>query len=75
MSEQSNLRLVPQESNETPLFTASEFGHKLVVEFLLDKGAKVDAQRTTTSTPLYVACAHGYSKIAFLTNFIATLKL
>ncbi len=50
-----------------PLHLAAENDHAQVVEFLLAKGANVNAtEREMTNTPLHLAACEGYAQIAEL---------
>jgi ankyrin repeat protein len=54
-------------SGETPLWKASQFGRKEVVDILLATNAvDVNVQSTAGQTPLFWAAANGYSKVVRL---------
>ena len=48
-------------SNKTGLHYAVEECHPQLTEYLLNKGAKVDARDKMLKTPLHIACLKGYS--------------
>jgi ankyrin repeat protein len=50
---------VNDETGMTPLFFAVDRGHEAVVNFLLDKGAKINRQDLIGQTCLHVAAASG----------------
>ena len=50
----------------TPLHYASEDGHLEIVEFLISKGAKVDARDSDNATPLMEAAYKGRSNVVKL---------
>ena len=49
--------------NQTPLHIACENGNKEIVEFLISKGADVNAVDYILNTPLHIACSHNYFEI------------
>ena len=48
----------------TPLHWAARYGHKQVVELLIDRGARVSAKNRGDDTPLHNACQCGHLEIA-----------
>ncbi len=50
----------------TPLMAAAARGHKKAVEFLLDAGAKPDAERSGAFSPLLVAIQNQHSEVALV---------
>lgn len=46
-----------------PLWCAAAAGHLVVVSYLLEKGANVNATTKTNSTPLRAACFDGHFEI------------
>lgn len=58
------------EFEETPLHLSAQNGHKDVVEFLLSKGAKVDAQSDDLSTPLHFAAKSRYKDTEKIVKFL-----
>jgi integrin-linked kinase len=60
----------------TPLHWAARYGHKQVVELLIDRGARVSAKNRGDDTPLHNACQCGHLEIAkTLIRHKATLSL
>ena len=60
----------------TPLHWAARYGHKQVVELLIDRGARVSAKNRGDDTPLHNACQCGHLEIAkTLMRHKATLSL
>lgn len=54
------------ENGETPLFRASESGHKDIVEYLIVKGAQVNAQNNANQNALFYAAYYGQPEIVNL---------
>lgn len=50
----------------TPLLWAAEHGHVAVAEYLLSRGAGVDAEDVFSSTPLGTASEHGHADVVTL---------
>lgn len=50
----------------TPLHEAARYGHKTVVEFLLDSKAEVNAPVGNEKTPLHMAAGNGHKDVAEL---------
>jgi len=50
----------------TPLHQAVFFGHGEIVEYLIARGADVNAKNDAGSTPLYLAKGKGHKEIAAL---------
>ena len=50
----------------TPLLVACEYGHKNIVEYLLDNGCEINFRGTIKYTPLHRACSNGYRDIVQL---------
>lgn len=63
--EQDILDEIDPSSHKTGLHFAVEEGQTQVVEYLLKKGAKVDARDKLLRTPLHIACLKGQSVIAY----------
>ncbi len=57
---------VDQMHNKSGLHFAVEECHPQMVEYLLLKGAKVDARDKMLKTPLHIACTKGYSMLVRL---------
>jgi hypothetical protein len=53
-------------SGFTPLGLAAAYGHRNVAEFLLDRGANVDATDSLKHTPLQMAAEYGNADVAAL---------
>ncbi|KAL3623356.1 hypothetical protein CASFOL_032172 [Castilleja foliolosa] len=59
----------PMEDGDTLLHLACLYGHLNCVQFLLERGANLEAKDEDGGTPLHDACAGGYTEIAqFLIN-------
>ncbi|GFQ00893.1 brca1-associated ring domain protein 1 [Phtheirospermum japonicum] len=59
----------PMEDGDTLLHLACLYGHLTCVQFLLERGANLEAKDEDGGTPLHDACAGGYTEIAqFLIN-------
>jgi hypothetical protein len=52
--------------NLTPLHAASMSGHRNACEYLLKRGAVLDAADTDGDTPLHLACHEGHAHVALL---------
>lgn len=52
--------------SQTPLINAARYGHKYIVELLINNGADLNLQRIDGNTALMLAISSGYRKIAFL---------
>lgn len=65
-AETKDSKLLNYVSNEkqTALHLAAWRGYKPVVDFLIEKGAKVDARDSRRRTPLLLAASYGYDEIA-----------
>ena len=57
------LNAVEQKSKRSPLHIASKNGHLHLVEFLLNKGANIEARDKLLKTPLHYACESGKSLV------------
>jgi len=53
-----------RDTKYTPLHLASRYGHKPVVEYLLEKGADLEARTNKKETPLFLAAAANHRAIA-----------
>ena len=53
----------PIRDGDTPLFIASQYGYKDVVEFLVDNGADVNKMNNDGKTPLMVASQNRYKDV------------
>jgi ankyrin repeat protein len=64
----SNPGLVNEEEVHgwTPLFLAAAIGHKAMVEFLLNSGARIDARDKDGDTPLHEAAANARKPVVEL---------
>ena len=49
--------------NQTPLFRAVSYGHKEIVELIINKGAEVNARGKDNRTPLFWAAGYGHKDI------------
>ncbi|KAK6126234.1 hypothetical protein DH2020_040032 [Rehmannia glutinosa] len=56
----------PMEDGDTLLHLTCLYGHLTCVQFLLEKGANLEAKDEDGGTPLHDACAGGYTEIAQL---------
>ena len=55
--------------NETPLHIASKNGHLPIVEYLISKGANIEAKDYLDNTPLHCAsCEQDYEIVEFLVS-------
>jgi ankyrin repeat protein len=63
---QEMLDATDMQQARTGLHFAVDEGNSQVAEYLLNKGAKVDARDRTLRTPLHIACLKGYPTIAKL---------
>ena len=55
------LASVEQISKRSPLHLATKYGHLHLVEFLLNKGANIEARDKLLKTPLHYACENGHN--------------
>ncbi|KAK6126242.1 hypothetical protein DH2020_040014 [Rehmannia glutinosa] len=56
----------PMEDGDTLLHLTCLYGHLTCVQFLLEKGANLEAKDEDGGTPLHDSCAGGYTEIAQL---------
>ena len=54
---------VKDEDGETPLFCASNNGHKEIVKLLLEHGADVNAKNNYGNSPLHCVSEKGHTEI------------
>lgn len=54
---------VEQKSKRSPLHIATKHGHLHLVEFLLNKGANIEARDKLLKTPLHYACENGHALV------------
>ena len=58
----------------TPLHLAARYGHKEIVEYLVEKGADVNAKDKEGWTPLHFAAQEGHTEIVEWQNLLLILK-
>lgn len=76
ISENPAMLEAPDREGKTPLHYAAAKGHLNVVEFLVSKGANVNARNSSGATPLYLAKGFGRKDVVeFLTKHGATAEI
>ncbi|CDW84796.1 ankyrin repeat [Stylonychia lemnae] len=54
---------VEKTSKKSPLHIAAAEGHQSMVEYLINKGARIDARDKLLRTPLHLACQSGHATV------------
>ena len=54
---------VEQKSKRAPLHIAAKYGHHHLIEFFLNKGAKIEARDKMLKTALHYACENGHTEV------------
>lgn len=76
IGENPNLLEAPDREGKTPLHYAAAKGHLNVVEFLVSKGANVNARNSSGVTPLYLAKGFGRKEVVeFLTKHGGSVEI
>ena len=60
---QQVMTAVEQKSKRSPLHIVTKHGHVHLVEFLLQKGAEIEARDKLLKTPLHYACENGHALV------------